>query len=64
MSVMINTQRPESTLNKKSNLMCYHVMCKLLGYACTIYQKAKIISHIHSSRKRLDWAIWCPSISI
>ena len=26
MSVIHNTHRPESTLNKKSNSICYHVM--------------------------------------
>ena len=28
MSVIHNTQRPESTLKKKSNSICYHAICE------------------------------------
>ncbi|KAL7447705.1 hypothetical protein ACHAXS_000077, partial [Conticribra weissflogii] len=28
MSIMKNTSKPESTLNKKSNAVCYHVIRK------------------------------------
>ena len=31
MSVIHNTQRPESTLSKKSNLICYHAMSELVA---------------------------------
>jgi hypothetical protein len=31
MSVIHNTQRPETMLKKKSNLICYHVICKAVA---------------------------------
>ena len=37
MSVIHNTQRPESTLKKKSNSICYHAVCEsaVMGYFLT-----------------------------
>ena len=31
MSVIHNTQKPESTLKKKSNQICYHAMCEAVA---------------------------------
>jgi hypothetical protein len=31
MSVIHNTQRPESTLEKKSNSVCYHAVCEAIA---------------------------------
>mgnify|MGYP000429534646 CR=1 FL=1 len=31
MSIIHNTQRPQSTLKKKSNLICYHVVRKMVA---------------------------------
>jgi hypothetical protein len=54
MSVIHNTQRPESTLKKKSNSICYHAVQELVamgesrtGHASTNDNPADIATKIH-----------------
>jgi hypothetical protein len=47
-SVVHNTQRPESVLNKKSNSICYHAICESAA------MEESIIGHVPSSDNPAD----------
>jgi hypothetical protein len=48
MSVVTNLSRPESTLKKKSNLICYHAVCEAVAMG-----KA-LIAHIPTKKNLAD----------
>ena len=50
MSVINNTQRPESTLNKKSNSICYNGMC------ASVDMGESIKAHISTNENNADLA--------
>ncbi len=60
MSVIYNTQRPDSTLKKKSNSICYHAvreavaMCEMLTAHVRAYQNVADIATkvLHAGKKR------------
>ena len=47
MSVIHNTQQPESTLRKKSNSICYHAICESVAMGDT--KTTRIYTHDNSS---------------
>jgi hypothetical protein len=50
MSVIHNTQHPESTLKKKSNQICFHAVCE------SIAMGESLTSHISSKENPADLA--------
>jgi hypothetical protein len=61
MSVIHDTQRPESMLKKKSNLICYHAICKavaigecLTGHVSTHNNPADICAKVIPGGRKRD----------
>ena len=48
MSVVTNVSRPESTLKKKSKLICYHAVCK------AVVMGEALIAHIPTKKNLAD----------
>jgi hypothetical protein len=53
MSVVHNTQRPESVLKKKSNSICYHAVCEsaamgesIIGHVPSVENPADICTNV------------------
>ena len=48
MSVVTNSSKPESTLKKKSNLICYHAVCEAVAMG------EAIVAHIPTRKNLAD----------
>ena len=64
MSVIHNTQRPESMLNKKSNSICYHAVRESvamkeirMGHIASVHNPADIATKIIPSGAKRDYLV-------